>query len=310
MAMELRQLRYFLAVAEEGHITRAAERLGIQQPPLSRQIKELERELQVRLFNRKARGVEMTDAGEALLAEARSIFSHVDGAVARTQRASRGEQGQICVGLTSAAIFHPLVPQIIREFRAAFPQVSLILEDGGPFELVSQIEKGGVDAAFIRTPAANSETVGLTHLLDEPMVAVLPGDFKHAKGRNTGRSSVRLKDLSREPYIDYGRPRGSWPWLRFAIYEACHAAGFSPRVSQVAPEMVAAANLVAAGLGFTIVPQSLRHMNIKGVVYCDLTGVPQPKAPLNLATRQNDASGAVRNFVSLAKRAVRIVRGP
>src|SRR5712672_1011940 len=109
--MELRHLRYFVAVAEEGQVTRAAERLGIQQPPLSQQIRALESELQVQLFRRKPRGVELTQAGHALLAEARAVLQQVDHAVTVTQRTARGEAGRLALGFTSSASFHPFVPQ-------------------------------------------------------------------------------------------------------------------------------------------------------------------------------------------------------
>src|SRR5882724_13334267 len=126
--MELRHLRYFIAVAEEKHVTRAAERLGMQQPPLSQQIRALERELDVQLFRRKPRGVELTDAGRALLADARAILTHVDHAFAATRRTARGEQGRIAVGFTSSAPFHPFVPRVIRLFRDGFPLVSVAFE--------------------------------------------------------------------------------------------------------------------------------------------------------------------------------------
>src|SRR5262245_56036374 len=125
MAMELRHLRYFIAVAEESHITRAAERLGMQQPPLSRQIKEIERELDVVLFRRRARGVELTDAGRAFFEDARAMLAHLERSFESTRRAARGEQGQLSVGYTSAAACHPLVPRVIREFVRGFPQVSV-----------------------------------------------------------------------------------------------------------------------------------------------------------------------------------------
>ena len=127
--MELRHLRYFIAIAEEGHITRAAERLGMQQPPLSQQLKAMERELDVQLFIRKARGVELTDAGRALLDEARGMLAQLDRAVEATRRAARGEQGRLCLGVTSTTPFHPLVPRAIRAFRAACPLVSLTVEE-------------------------------------------------------------------------------------------------------------------------------------------------------------------------------------
>src|SRR6476619_4504241 len=127
--MELRHLRYFIAVAEEGHITRAAERLGMQQPPLSQQIRELERELDVQLLRRKPRGVELTEAGQAQLEDARAILAHNDDAFATTRRTARGEQGRIAVGFTRSAPFHPFVPRVIRGFREAYPLVALTLEE-------------------------------------------------------------------------------------------------------------------------------------------------------------------------------------
>src|SRR3954454_24158870 len=119
MAMDLRHLRYFIAVAEEGHITRAAERLGMQQPPLSQRIKAIERELDVQLFRRKARGVELTEAGRALLEDARAILRHLDRALETTRRTGRGEQGRLCIGIAPTALFHPFVPRVIRAFREA-----------------------------------------------------------------------------------------------------------------------------------------------------------------------------------------------
>src|SRR5258708_7533848 len=118
--MELRHLRYFVAVAEEGHITRAAARLGIQQPPLSQQIRALEPELDVRLFHRRPRGMELTEAGRTLLDHARAVLAHVDQAVATTQRTARGEQGRVAVGFTNSTPFHPFVPRAIRAFRETY----------------------------------------------------------------------------------------------------------------------------------------------------------------------------------------------
>ena len=139
--MDLRQLRYFVAVAEEEHITRAAERLGMQQPPLSQQIKAIERELDVQLFRRKARGVELTDAGRALLDEARITLSHYERALQRTRRTARGEQGRLCVGIAPTAPFLSLVPRAIRAFREAFPLVSLTLEEGLSNEVIERFAK-------------------------------------------------------------------------------------------------------------------------------------------------------------------------
>src|SRR5579863_3831835 len=169
--MELRHLRYFVAVAEEGHITRAAARLGIQQPPLSQQIHALEAELQVQLFRRKPRGVELTQAGEALYAEAQAILRQIESAVAATRRTARGEAGRIGLGFTSSASFHPFVPQAIRAYRAAHPLVALSLEESGTGELVDSLLAERLDAAFVRSPIGPAEGIAVHSMLDEAMVA-------------------------------------------------------------------------------------------------------------------------------------------
>src|SRR5881396_3726183 len=132
--MELRHLRYFVAVAEEGHVTRAAARLGIQQPPLSQQIRALEAELQVQLLRRKPRGVELTQAGEALFAEAQAILRQVDYAVSATRRTARGQGGRLGLGFTSSASFPPCVQRAIRDYRETHPQIALSLEESGTGE--------------------------------------------------------------------------------------------------------------------------------------------------------------------------------
>lgn len=138
--MELRHFRYFVAVAEKGHITRAAERLGMQPPPLSQRIRSIERERDVQLFLRKARGVELTDAGRTFLENAREILALYDRAFESTKRAARGEQGQICAGATPTSVFHPILPLIVRAFREAYPQVSLRLEERLPNEIIESLQ--------------------------------------------------------------------------------------------------------------------------------------------------------------------------
>ena len=149
--MDLRHLRYFIAVAEERHVTRAARRLGIQQPPLSQQIRALEREVGAALFVRRPRGVELTEPGRVFLDEARAVLAQVERALASTRRTARGEQGRIAVGFTSSAPFHPFVPRVIRAFREAHPLVSLSLEESGTPDLIEGLRSERLDAAFIRT---------------------------------------------------------------------------------------------------------------------------------------------------------------
>lgn len=291
--MELRHLRYFVAVAEEGHITRAAERLGMQQPPLSQQIKALERELDVQLFRRKPRGVELTDAGRAYLESARAIMSQLGQATETTRRTSRGEQGRICIGITPSTPFHPFVPRIIRAFRDAFPQVSVRLEEGPGSELIEQLRNERIDAAFTRTPMVDPEGLVVSRLLEEPLVVALPSN--HAL---VGHRAVSLKRLARETFIVYGPPGRGYDMAMVA----CNAAGFSPSIGQEVPRVTSLLALVATGLGIALVPASLQQMHIDGVIYRPL-GQPQPKAVLNLVSRRADPSAVVRHFLNLVRQA-------
>src|SRR5215208_25294 len=294
MAIDLRHLRYIIAVAEEGHITRAAERLGIQQPPLSRQIKAIEREIKVQLFRRMPRGVELTDAGAAFLDGARSMLANLDQTLESTRRTARGEQGRLCVGLTPTAPFHPLVPRAIRAFRDAFPLVSVTLEESLSYELLERMRDDRMDVGFIRSSVADPESLVIHPLLDEAMVVALPSGHVLAEGN----MAVSLKHLAGETFILYGPPGSG---IYDSTIAACRAAGFSPRVGQQAPRITSTLSLVAAGLGISLVPASLQRMNMDGVTYRRIKGIV-PKAILSLASRRGDASAVVRQFVTLVKR--------
>jgi DNA-binding transcriptional LysR family regulator len=294
--VELRHLRYFVAVAEERHVTRAAERLGIQQPPLSQQIRALETELEVQLFRRKPRGVELTQAGEALLAEARGILDRVEHAAAAARRIGRGEAGRIGLGFTSSASFHPFVPRIIREFRDASPLVELSLEEAGTGELVDGLLAERIDAAFVRSPIGAAAELAVHSVLREEMVAALPAGHSLA-----GATRIRLLLAALEPetFILYRRPLG--PGLYDAIIAACQRAGYSPRIGQEAPRMLATLSLVAAGLGVTLIPASMQRLGIEGVAYRPLARNAGLVAPLNLACRRGESTPAVRRFIALVR---------
>lgn len=299
--MELRHLRYFVAVAEEEHITRAAERLGIQQPPLSQQIRALETELEVQLLRRKPRGVELTDAGRALLRDAREILDLTATAVARAQRTARGEQGSIVIGFTSSILFHPTIPGVIRAFRAEHPHVSLSLEQGGTNDLVDAVRSERMDAAFIRSPVADSTGLAIHSLLSEKMIVALPGDHRLARHAGNARDAgLSLKRLGKEPFVLYRRATG--PGLYDAIMSACYRAGFNPDIVQEAPRIVSTLNLVAAGLGVTLVPASLRQLQMPGIAYRPLNNRSGLNAPINLTCRAVDHSEAAKRFVALVRR--------
>lgn len=298
--MELRHLRYFIAVAEEKHMTRAAERLGIQQPPLSMQIRALEQELDAQLFRRQPRGVELTDAGLAFLDRARAILDQVDRAVATTRRTARGEEGRVVVGFTSSAPFHPFVPRVMRAFREAAPLVSMVLEESGSSELVQGLYNEEIDAAFIRSPV--SDVVGLTvqPLLEEQMLVALPTGHIFARRSSFSRSVLLpLSELAKETFVLYKRPGG--PGLYDTIIAACKTAGFSPKVGQEAPRIISTLNLVAAGIGVSIVPASLQRLQMDGIVYRKLEDMPQLTAPLILACRNGENAAAVQRFIDLVR---------
>ena len=305
--MELRHLRCVIVVAEEKHITRAAERLGIQQPPLSRLIKAVEQELKVQLFRRVPRGVELTDAGRTFLDGARATFANLDRTLESARRTARGEQGQISVAFTGSIAFHPLVPLVIREFRETFPLVAVMLAGGNPAELIERIESDQLDAAFVRMSGAKPEGLLVFHpLLDERLVVALPE--RHSLARGPVRVPLRLTALSDETFV-VNRRHGGRAVVRDVVFAARHAAGFSPHVGQEAPHVISTLPLVAAGIGISLVPASLQHMNIRGVVYRGLTGSKHLKVALNLASRRGDTSAVVRQFVNLVRRRARSYSG-
>jgi DNA-binding transcriptional LysR family regulator len=296
--MELRHLRYFVAVAEEGHVTRAAERLGIQQPPLSQQIQALERELDAQLFRRKPRGVELTPAGRAFFGEAKAILARAAEAIAATRRAARGETGRIGLGFTSSASFHPFVPRAIRAFRETHPLVAFTLEESGTTELVEALCGEAIDVAFVRSPIGANADVTIHPVLDEPMVAAVPSGHRLAEPAGP----LALAALAGEIFILYRRPVG--PGLHDAIIAACDRAGFSPTIGQEAPRMLSTLSLVAAGLGVSLVPASMSRLEAEGVAYRRLDPSAQLTAPLNLAYRRGESAAAVRGFVTLVERSV------
>jgi DNA-binding transcriptional LysR family regulator len=297
MIMELRHLRYFIAVAEEGHVTRAALRLGIQQPPLSQQIKALERELDVQLLRRKARGIELTEAGRVYFESARAILGQLGHAAETSRRTARGEQGRICIGITPTSPFHPFLPRVIRAFRDTYPQVSVRLEEQLGSELLEQLRNDKIDAAFIRTPVVDPEGLTVIRLLEEPLLLALPRNHPLA-----GRQALRLRDLVRETFIVYGPISRGFHDLTMM---SCNAAGFSPRVGQEASRVTSLLALVATGAGITIVPASLQQMHIDGVLYRPLEDRTQLKAVLNLVSRRGDPSAVVRRFLNLVRQAAK-----
>lgn len=296
--IELRHLRYFIAVAEEGHITRAARRLGIQQPPLSQQIRALEDEVGVTLLTRLPRGVELTEAGRVFLGEARTVLAQMVHAVDAAQRTARGEQGQLAIGFTGSAAFHPLIPAVVRAFREQSPHVDLLLEESRTGDLIEALQRDHLDLAFIRVPVGDTTGLVIEPLLDEPMLLALP--MRHPLLRGGKRRRIALAELAEETFILYRRPTG--PGLYDAIIAACRTAGFSPHIGQEAPRMVSTLSFVAAGLGVSIVPESMRRLNTEGIAYLALSDAISPVAPLLLAWRAAEVSGAMQKLIAHVRR--------
>lgn len=296
--MELRHLGYFIAVSEAGSITAAAERLGMQQPPLSRLIRTMERELDVQLLRRKARGVELTDAGRAFHDKARAILADFDDAFETARQTARGEQGRICVGVSPTGPFHPFLPRVIRSFREAFPLVSLTLEERLSNELIEQLRNNRIDAAFIWTPP--TEGLVVTRLLEDELVVVLPTGHELAQSGKHGDAPISLGALSDETFIIYGRKDGFG--LFAATIVACREAGFSPKFGVEAPRLASALSLAAAGFGIFLVPASIQRVHMDGVTYRGLKGPNQPTSTLSLATRRGESSTVVRRFVTMVKK--------
>jgi len=292
--MELRHLRYFVAVAEELHFTRAAERLGIKQPPLSLQIRQLERDLGTSLFRRETRGVELTEAGAWLLDKARGILDQVVRIKAGVQSRARGETGCIHLGFAGATCFQPLVSGIISAYRERYPSVLVSPEQSNTARLVAALQSDEIDVAFVRPPIIDGEGLALDPLVDEPMMIVLPESHPRA-----GDRSMPLAALAEETLILF--PRTIGPGGYDAIIASCQRAGFSPKLGQEAPQMPENVHMVAAGFGVSIVPQSLEQVRVEGAVYLGIEG-DAPRAPISLAYRRNDRSTIVRNFVALVRR--------
>jgi DNA-binding transcriptional LysR family regulator len=294
--MELRHLRYFVAVAEALNFTRAAERLGINQPPLSLQIRQLEKELGTQLFRRRTRGVELTDAGKLLLEEARLILEQVETAKTDVRRHARGETGRLTVGSAGATYFHPLIPAIIREYGDRYPDIILAPQASNTALLIARLCASKIDIAIVRPPVSTDDDVSTVPLVDEETVIVVPSG--HALGN---LASAPLAALAKEIFVL--SPRALNPGNYDAIIAACRQAGFSPVLGQEAPQIVSVIPLVAAGLGVSIVPRSMSRLSVEGISYLTIEG-GAPRAAICLAYRRDDRSPAVKNFVAVARHAV------
>lgn len=289
--MELRHLRYFVTVAEELNFGRAAERLYISQPPLSRQIHQLEAEVGTPLFTRSNRSVELTDAGLAFLKDARSILGDVDSAVQNTRRIGRGEKGWFGVGFVPSAIYD-VVPTILRRFREQYPDVELVLRELPGTEHWKALRDKQIHVGFLRLPL---EENGIQHepIARDTLMIALPSYHRMASCQ-----SLDLKEMAHESFILFPNQ----PESHFAEYiiQICRDAGFEPNVVQKTGEIQTAVSLVAAGIGVVIVPSSARNLRREGVIYRPIKD-PAPTIELTMSYRKDDPSSILPNFIKIAR---------
>ncbi len=292
--MELRHLSYFVAVAEELSFSRAADRLHMAQPPLSQQIRQLEDELEVPLFSRTRRRVELTEAGQAVLLEARRVLAQAQSVVRVARRFVAGEMGNLKVGFSSSAAYG-LMPAILRTFRIRFPEVSLILEEHSTEEQIALLAEYYLDVGFVRLPVEDAPAaLAFKTIMREPLILALPG--KHRLAR---RRTVPVTALAEEPFIVVAREAA--PGLYDQIEMLCGRAGFKPKVAQQAMEIQTIVGLVSAGLGIALVPASVRGLQSGRVAY-------RPLAPASaftgmaLAYSSENCSAVLASFLGTADR--------
>lgn len=290
--VELRHLHYFIAVAEELHFSRAAERLCISQPPLSQQIRSLEDELGVKLFERTKRQVQLTKAGKVFLERSYLMLGQLEQAIAVTQRIGRGEVGRLAIGFVDSAMY-TVLPEMLRVFREQFPAVELQLYELTTAQQIQALHHKQVDIGIVRS-AVSEPGLRVECFLPESLVLALPETH-----RLSAQTQVSLCDLADESFILFPAKMG--PVFYEQIIHLCQQAGFRPKVEQEAVQMHTIIGLVAAGLGIAIIPASLQNFHRSGVIYRPLQE-QIPKTGLYLAWRQHDTSPVIRAFLSLAQR--------
>jgi DNA-binding transcriptional LysR family regulator len=289
--MEMRHLRYFVAVAEELHFSRAADRLHIAQPPLSQAIRQLEDELGVRLFARTKRRVQLTDAGRILVEEARRTLAQADRVISTARRTADGSAGFLRVGFSSSAPY-TILPSILRSFRAQFHDVKLNLFERSTEEQIELLASGAIDVAFVRRPLENAPEFTIVKTIwREPLMLALPNNHPLRRER-----SVNARALAHEAFILF--PRHAAPGLYDQITSICSGAGFAPQVAQEATQMQTIVSLVSAGLGVAIVPASIRNLHRERVVYRPI-GPGTVMTEMAVAYDRTNSSNVLENFLQV-----------
>lgn len=285
--MNTRRLRYLVAVADCGSFTRAAEQLHIEQPPLTQQIRALERELGIILFVRSSKGAVPTEAGTIIIERARVLLELEKEIYAIASSLARGERGQLRIGMAGAVSMLSLVPSAIEIFRKEWPDIGVTLEESNTMALCQALHMHKIDVAILRGPVTD-RSIGLRPLVDERAVIVLP------KGHSLQcRPTIRLSDVADCPLIIFERDLA--PGFYDAIIAACEQSGFFPRLGARVTQLCSIIPMVAAGLGVGIVPAYLERMQINGVSFHAIDG-PAPQSKIILALREDKTSVMIARF--------------
>lgn len=301
--MELRQMRYFVAVAEELHFGRAAERTHVAQPALSKQVRNLERELGVELFDRSERRVKLTNAGSAFLEKAYAVLEGIGEAEAAAVRTARGEVGRLSVGFTGYTLYGVL-PEAVRAFGARFPGVELSMHEGCTRTVSEGLLNGRFDVGLLHPPVAEEagNALALETVASESLIVALPEEHPLS-----GQAEIPVADLADDPFVLC--PRNNGPHHHDAIVAVCRAAGFGPRVANEAGKPQTAIGLVAGGVGVSLVWESMGNLKRPGVAYARLAG-PTPRLETAVAWRRGNSSAVVEAFVEVTKSLGPTVDGP
>lgn len=283
--MEMRQLRYFAVLAQELSFTRAARKLHVSQPPLSFQIGNLETELGARLFDRTSRSVELSQAGKAFLPHALAVLARVEEARSHVKLVASGLQGRVKLGLSGSHFLGPL-PSFIQQYRVERPGVEIVLYEMRPADHLSALREGRLDVSISRQQLSDGQLQSRM-LWRDPVVAALPRSHRLAS-----RKKLRLADLKKEDFVFLRQDSSAFAQR---LFEACVESGFAPRIVQQVVELPALVNLVAAGLGVALVPESVARLRDDAVASCRL-GAGVPAGDVHAVLRTDEPQPAVLGF--------------
>jgi LysR family transcriptional regulator, benzoate and cis,cis-muconate-responsive activator of ben and cat genes len=290
--LDLRHLRSLVAVAEEGSISRAAQRLHISQPPLTRLIQQLEKELGAQLLLRTARGVEMTEAGKQFLAEARNILTLMGAAAERAHKAGQGTLGRVDVGIFGSGIFG-VIPKILLAYRRAYPGINILLHSMTKGEQVVALREHRLSFGFNRLLAPTPDIVSEVIVMEGLYLAV------NRQHRLAKERAIPWRHIGEHPLVLF--PSSTRPNFIDHVYELCRQDGFQPQVVQTVGDTAHGVALVATGFGVCVVPESATNLKVPGVVYRPLVRQPRPEVDLSCIYRRDDKSPTLQAFLEIAR---------